>query len=167
MILHSPRSPPSLPLHFPNLLTSCNLILHSIIARLPHLRLEVKINQLPLLSSPLPIRVPIVDHISTASIPDLGCGVAQCPLGRPLDGIAGRLGDEEGFGAPLVAVAVDTFPHREVEDLARCYFGGCGLLVGEMREGTRGRTLGQCPGEGKTGCEDGLGGWDVHFEVWY
>ena len=54
--------------------------------------------------------------------------MAECTIGAPLNSIAGRLGNEEGLAAALVAVVVDAFFDCVVEDFAGCDFR-CYLLL--------------------------------------
>lgn len=86
---------------------------------------EVEVDELPLLSLPIPISVAIEHQLPGAGVPHLGRRVRQGPLGAPLQLVARGLGDEERLRAPRVAVAVEALLHGEVEDVA---FGdGVGL----------------------------------------
>lgn len=102
-------------------LAGCDLVVDSIIARLPHLGLEVQINQFPLLRGPLSVCVPVVDHFVASSITDLDRGVGQCAFGAPFNIVAGRLANEERFGAALVAVAIEALLDSVVHNFARSH----------------------------------------------
>lgn len=71
------------------LLAGGDLVVDRVVARLPHLGLEVQIDQLTLLRGPLAVRVPVVDQLIASSITDLDCGVGQGTAGAPLDVVAG------------------------------------------------------------------------------
>lgn len=77
-----------------------------------------QLTYLRLLRRPVPVRVSIEHDLVGLHVAHFGGGVRQGALCLPLDLVAGRLGDEEGRAAALVAVAVDALLDREVEDLA-------------------------------------------------
>lgn len=114
-----------------SLLASAHFILHSIIPRLPHLRLEVQINQLVLLSRVFAVRVPVVHQLAAACIADLDSGVRELAVGGPFDLVAVVGDDREGLGAALVAVGVEAGLDGVVEDFAGGYGLGCEVLRGE------------------------------------
>lgn len=102
-----------------DLLASLDSVLDSVVAGLPDLGLEVKVDKLALLRGPLAIGVAVEDQLITASIADFDGGVREGAVGVPFDVVASRLGDEEWGAAALVSVAVKALLDGVVEDLAR------------------------------------------------
>lgn len=95
-----------------------DLVLNSVIASLPDLGLEVKIDELALLGSPIAVGIAVVDNLVASSVADFNSGVGESSLSRPRDGIAASLGDEERLRAADIAITVETFLDGVVEDLA-------------------------------------------------
>lgn len=60
-----------------SLLASLDLVLDSVVASLPDLGLEVKVDQFALLWRPFAVGVTVVDQLAAASIPNLECGVRE------------------------------------------------------------------------------------------
>ena len=146
----------SLKQHSPRLiLTSRDLILHRIIPRLPHLRLEIHIHQLPLLGRPFPIRIPIVDDLAAPAVPHLDRRVRQRALRLPRDIVAGVFLDEEGLGAADVGVGRrGRFLPRSP---SRCRRRWSTLWRGGVRVGER---IGEEGGEGREEGGMGRGEWE-------
>jgi hypothetical protein len=84
-----------------------------------------KVTYLALVRGPLAISVPVEHNLIAARIPHFGSSVRERPIGGPLDVVAGRLLDQEGLGAALVAVLVEALFDGIVEDGARDDLGGC------------------------------------------
>lgn len=125
------------------LITGRDLVFDSVVARLPNLGLEVKVDELVLLGGPLAISVAVVDHLAAAGIADLDGGVGEGAVGGPRELVAAALVDEEGLAAADVAVAVDALLYGVVHDLAlgdgvaTCRFRGrvsrcLSLMVGSV-----------------------------------
>lgn len=104
-------------------------ILNSIIARLPNLGLKVQINQLALLRRPFAVCIPVENQLIRASIADLDGRMAQRSICRPVDSVACGLGDQEGFCASLVPIAVDAFLDGVIHDGSVSDFAGCDCLL--------------------------------------
>lgn len=85
---------------------------------------RTKSTHLALLRGPLSIRVPVIHNLVTSRIPKLGRGMAERSVGRPLDFVARRLGDEERFRASHILVVVDAFLDFVIHDRARRDLGG-------------------------------------------
>jgi len=117
------------------LFASRDRILNGIIALAPDLGFEIDIDELPLLSIPLPIRIPIIHDLIRASIANFEGCVRQGAFGGPLEVVAGGLGDEEGLAAALVAVFVDAFLDCVVHDAAAGDFGCFGQGSGQCQAG--------------------------------
>lgn len=99
-------------------IASLDRVLHGVVARLPHLGLEVQVHQLSLLRRPLPVRVAVEDNLVTPRVPHLSRRVRERAIGAPFQLVARRLGHQERRAASLVAVAIQALLHGVVEDLA-------------------------------------------------
>ena len=95
-----------------------NIILHGVISCSPDLGLEVDINQFRFLRRPLAVGVPVVYHLTTASITNLDCGVRQRTFRRPFDHIASSFLYRKRLGAADIVVAVDALLNGVIENLA-------------------------------------------------
>jgi hypothetical protein len=71
---------------------------------------------LSLLRSPLSIGIPVINNLITSSIPNFRSSVTKRSIGRPLDFVTSRLGNQEGLGASNFLVVIDTFSGGVVED---------------------------------------------------
>lgn len=98
--------------------TLLHLVFNGVVASLPDLGLEVEIDKLALLGSPITVGIAVVDDLVASGIADFNGGVGESSLSRPRDGIAASFGDEERLGAADVAITVETFLDGVVEDLA-------------------------------------------------
>jgi hypothetical protein len=100
------------------LLALLDLVLDSVIASLPDLGLEVKVNELVLLGLPFAVGVAVVYHLTAAGVTDLDSGVGKGTVGCPLELVAAIGLNGEGLGASNVAIAVDALLDGVIEDLA-------------------------------------------------
>jgi hypothetical protein len=80
---------------------------------------------LSLLRRPLPVRVSIVHNLGGFCISYFDGGVGQGALGAPFEIVAIVFFDEEGTGAPAVAVTIDAFLDGVVHDFAGGDGGYC------------------------------------------
>ncbi len=76
-----------------SLLASGDLVSDGVVTRRRDLGLEIHVHQLALFGFPLAVGVAVIDQLVAAGVANLGGRVAEGALGRPLDSVAGRLGD--------------------------------------------------------------------------
>jgi len=118
------------PIHS-RLLTSRNRPIHRIVPRPRNLGFKIQINQLPLLTLPLPIRVPVKYYLITPGISHFKGGMAECSFGAPFKAVAGVFGDQEGGGAATVVIVVEAGFNGVIEDVAGGYFFWFSECAGE------------------------------------
>lgn len=99
-------------------LTLRHLVSDGVVARLPDLGLEVKVDKLVLLGLPLAIGVAVVNNLAAAGVADLNSSVGEGAVSRPLKVVAAALGNEERLGAADVALLVEALLNGVVHDFA-------------------------------------------------
>ena len=115
------------------LFASGDLVVDRTVTLFPDLWLKVEVDQLPLsqcgtvvqtrpqthlalVRCPVTIRVSIIDNLATSCIPYFYSGVRKRAISRPLEMVASRFGDQEGFGATLISIIIETFLYLKVHD---------------------------------------------------
>lgn len=96
-----------------------DLVVYRIIARLPHLGLEIQVDELILVRCPLAVRVAIVDNLAAAGVTHLDRRVRERPLGAPLEVVARVRRHGKGRRASPIAVVVEAVRNSVIEHGAR------------------------------------------------